>query len=133
MDERVLFDQSMPACSETSWSKTDEIRPKLERSFQINRVSLQEVSRSRFADLLRVAFPAPTDAGICRKAADALGYSERTVKNWLHEENSPPFDVVFAIGCFVGVFQVMEVITQGQSRSSMLGLIARGAGRVFGH
>ena len=90
------------------------------------------MSRERFADLLRVAFPARSDAETARLAAEALGYSERTVKNWLHCENSAPFDVVFAIGCYVGVFQVMDVMTRGESRVSVLNKIVRGAGRVFG-
>ena len=103
----------------------------LENNCQINRVSLQEVARQRFADLLRVAFPATSDAGIARDAAAFLQVSEKTVLNWLHMTHSAPFDVVFAIGCRVGVFAVMDVMTRGESRHTVLGRIVQGARRVF--
>ncbi|SEL23912.1 hypothetical protein SAMN04488032_1156 [Pacificibacter marinus] len=55
---------SKPA--ETSSPKSERSGANLEKSFQVNRVSLQDVSRTRFADLLRVAFPASTDTCLCK-------------------------------------------------------------------
>lgn len=103
-----------------------------EKYFRINRVSLQDVSRERFADLLRSAFPARDDAGVARRCSEVMGVNEKTVRGWLKMEHSPPFDIVFAIGCMVGVFKVMEVMTRGESRHTVLGKIVQGAARVFG-
>ncbi len=101
-------------------------------SAQVNRVSLQDVSRQRVANLFRMAWPSDSDRDTARQAAAFLGYSERAVSNWIDGTNSAPFDVVFAIGCKVGVFAVMEVMTEGQSRTSVLNLIAKGVRRVTG-
>ncbi|MEN9062866.1 hypothetical protein [Ponticoccus litoralis] len=117
---------------ETSWKESVDGPPNSETSCApVNRVSLQEVSRERFADLLRVAFPARSDAATARAAAAFLDVSDRAVLNWLRGETSAPFDAVFAIGCRVGVFQLMEVMTRGESRGSVLGRIVSGARRVF--
>ncbi|MCJ8336796.1 MAG: hypothetical protein MJH10_21680 [Epibacterium sp.] len=102
-----------------------------ENNCRVNRVHLQDVARERFADLLRVAFPAETDAAIARDASEFLQTSEKTVRNWLDMSHSAPFDVVFAIGCRVGVFRVMDVMTRGESRHTVLGSIVQGAVRVF--
>jgi len=103
-----------------------------ENNVRINRVSLQDVARERFADLLRVAFPARDDAGVARRCSEVMGVTEKTVRGWLKMEHSAPFDIVFAIGCMVGVFKVMEVMTRGESRHTVLGKIVQGAARVFG-
>lgn len=98
----------------------------------INYVSLQEVSRERFRDLLLVAFPGASEAETARKAAAVLPVSERTVRNWLAMTHSPALEIVFAIGCLesVGVFKVMEVFTRGQSRKSVLSMIVGGVRRA---
>ncbi|MEQ5872590.1 hypothetical protein J4E08_22265 [Sagittula sp. NFXS13] len=95
-------------------------------------MALQEVSRERFADLLRMAFPEGSDRGCARSAAAFLDVHEKTVLNWLARETSPPFDVVFAIGCRVGVFAVMDVMTRGESRVSVLNKVVRGVRHVVG-
>lgn len=129
--------KSAPDRPETSWSvtprKSGETGGWRETSCEpVNRLALQEVSRARFAELLRMAFPGESEAATAALAAQFLACSDRTVLNWLRHENSPPFDVVFAIGCRIGVFAVMDVMTQGQSRSSVLGMIVKGVRCVAG-
>lgn len=118
-----------PGGAATSCAKSDQNPGSAQTSCQVNRVELQVVARERFSDLLRAAFPGKTDVATYRAAAEFLGYSENMVKNWLAQTHSPPFDVVFAIGCKVGVFKVMEVMTRGQSRGEVLGLIVKGGVR----
>jgi hypothetical protein len=103
-------------------------------SEEVNRVALQDVARERFADLLRVAFPGGSDIEVARQAARVLGYHEKTVLNWLRCETAAPFEVAFAIGAMelVGVFRVMDVMTRGQSRGSVWGLITGKVRRVVG-
>lgn len=99
---------------------------------RVNRVALQEVARQRTADLLREAFPARSDAETARQAAAFLDVSDKTVLNWLRGEVGAPFEAIFAIGCRVGVFVVMDVMTRGQGRKTVMGMIALGGRRVFG-
>ena len=116
--------------SEKSSSKTSKNRAKAEINFHsINRVSLQELSRIRFRELLKEAFPG-TDAHTAEAVHKTFGVSKRQVKNWLACENSPPFDVVFGIGCLIGVFRVAEVMTRGQGRQTILNKIISGVSRV---
>ena len=125
----------MPGCENSRLSKPDfanDLGPGAENNFAVNRVSLQDVSRARAARLLRAAFPARSDRECARLAAAFLGVSDRQVLHWLSCDHSMSFDNVFAIGCRVGVFTVMEVMTQGESRASVLNLIIRGARRVVG-
>jgi hypothetical protein len=105
--------------------------PPEEISCQIDRLALQDVARARFRDLLKETWPG-SDASTARRAAQALGVSEKTVKNWLACSHSAPFEIVFAIGCFTGVYRVMDVMTRGQGRLQILNTFARGVRRVFG-
>jgi hypothetical protein len=43
-----------------------------------------------------------------------------------------PFEVIFAIGCRVGVFAVMDVMTRGEGRQTVLNRIVQGVRRVTG-
>jgi len=132
-DLRSFPFQRSAARAEKSCADAAHLPRGVEESCAVNRVSLQEVSRQRAANLLRQAFPAASDRATARAAHHFLGYSERQVLNWLSCEHSMPFDAVFAIGCKVGVFAVMEVMTEGQSRVSVLNMIARGVRRVTGN
>ncbi len=105
--------------------------PDQETSFEIDRLSLQDVARQRFRDLLKDTWPG-TDKETARRAGKALGVHERTVLNWLACTHSAPFEVVFAIGCFTGVYRVMDVMTRGQGRLQVLNLFAKGVRRVLG-
>lgn len=96
----------------------------------VNRVKLQDVARERAAALIRAAFPAPSDRARARDAAAWLGVSDRAVLSWLACEHAVPFEIIFAVGCKVGVFVVMEVMTLGQSRGHWLDRIVQGVRRV---
>ncbi len=116
---------------ETSWAdKAVDNRPE-ETSFQIDRLSLQDVARARFRDLLKDTWPG-TDRETAPRAGKALGVHEKTVLNWLACTHSAPFEIVFAIGCFTGVYRVMDVMTRGQGRLQVLNLFAKGVRRVLG-
>lgn len=117
--------------AETSCSDEPQNGKILERSFQIDRISLQDVARARFRDLLKDTWPG-SDRDTARRAAKALKVSERTVLNWLACTHSAPFEIVFAIGCFTGVYRVMDVMTRGQGRLQVLNLFAKGVRRVLG-
>lgn len=108
-----------------AWSENND-------QVQINRVSLQEVARDRVSDLIRECWPAETDAETARQCGKAIGVDPRTVRNWLNCTHSAAFENIFAIGCIVGVFRVMDVMTRGQSRLSILNKIARGVRYVAG-
>lgn len=132
---RLEQDGSCPddgaGAKERSLGKSGQNRPPKETSFHpVNRVSLQEVARERFADLLRVSWPERSDRAVARDSAAWLGVSERTVLNWLACEVSVPFEIVFAIGCRVGVFAVMDVMTRGEGRQTVLNRIVQGVRRV---
>lgn len=96
----------------------------------VNRVELQQVARDRAAALIRAAFPAESDRACAKAAATWLQVSDRAVLNWLAGDHAVPFEIIFALGCRVGVFVVMEVMTMGQSRSTWLGRIVQGVRRV---
>lgn len=129
-----------PDHTETSWAEYQKIDDRKEETCQIDRIALQDVARERFADLLRDTWPAPfasnpknnNDKETARRAAAALGVSHKTVLNWLACTHSAPFDVVFCIGCFTGVYRVMDVMTRGQGRTTVLNLFVRGVRRVVG-
>lgn len=97
----------------------------------VNRVELQDVARGRAAELIRYAFPAPSDRARAKEASKWLGYSEAAVLRWLSCESGVPFEVVFAIGAKIGAFAVLEVMTMGgKSRAHFLNKIIQGARRV---
>ena len=106
--------------------------PKGEENFRVNRVTTQDIARERAADLIRAAFPGATDRETARSAAAFLGVSDRQVINWLNLEHSMAFEHVFAVGCRVGVFPLMQIMTRDQTRRSVLGKIIQGARRVVG-
>ncbi|PYG29985.1 hypothetical protein [Pelagimonas varians] len=117
--------------SETSCPDQLQNHLKQETSFQIDRLSLQDVARARFRDLLKDTWPG-TDRETARRAAKSLNVHEKTVLNWLACTHSAPFEIVFAIGCFTGVYRVMDVMTRGQGRMQVLNLFAKGVRRVLG-
>ena len=78
----------------------------------VNKVSLQDVARQRFADLILATWPYDTK----NQAAAFLSVSPETVDNWLKSKTSANIEHIFAIGALRGVFFVMEVMTLGQSR-----------------
>lgn len=116
---------------ETSWADQRQNAPVQETSFQIDRANLQDVARQRFRDLLKDTW-AGSDKETARRAAKALNVHEKTVLNWLACTHSAPFEIVFAIGCFTGVYRVMDVMTRGQGRLQVLNLFAKGVRRVLG-
>lgn len=133
----TIHDQKYVSCSDTdtgraeiSWPDKAQNREIQETSFEIDRLSLQDVARRRFADLLKDTWPG-SDRETARRAAQALNVSERTVLNWLACTHSAPFEIVFAIGCFTGVYRVMDVMTRGQGRLQVLNLFAKGVRRVL--
>ncbi|WP_299927799.1 hypothetical protein [uncultured Pelagimonas sp.] len=117
--------------AEKSWADLAADSCPGETSFQIDRLSLQDVARARFRDLLKDTWPG-SDRDTARRAGKALGVHEKTVLNWLACTHSAPFEIVFAIGCFTGVYRVMDVMTRGQGRLQVLNLFAKGVRRVLG-
>lgn len=59
-------------------------------------------ARRWFSDLLWIAFPGPSEAAVARKAAAALGCSDRQAKNWLRCENDAPVRAVLATIAIAG-------------------------------
>ncbi|MGH1579057.1 hypothetical protein [Planktotalea sp.] len=131
-------DQKSVPCSDSSATNVEnscadqrQNTPVQETSFQIDRTNLQDVARQRFRDLLKDTWPG-SDKETARRAAKALNVHEKTVLNWLACTHSAPFEIVFAIGCFTGVYRVMDVMTRGQGRLQVLNLFAKGVRRVLG-
>lgn len=105
--------------------KPIENRP-LERTSSLNAVSLQDVSRQRFADMIRALYPAVSDAETARDCAAFLGCHEDTVAHWLTMDTGAPFSAVFALGAKFGVFRIAELLTKDEARSEVLDQIRRG-------
>ena len=92
-------------------------------SDRVNKVALQDVARQRFADMLREVFPGKHDAETAAKAAQVLGYSKDTVRNWLDCKNEPPFGVFFAIQARFGAGRAIDLITLGEGQKTLWGRI----------
>ncbi len=68
-------------------------------------------SRRWFSNLLRRAFPAPSEHELAQKAAAVLGVSPRQVRNWLREEHDASLRYVTAVVLIAGgevVFSKIE-------------------------
>ncbi|MWP39404.1 hypothetical protein GQY15_17700 [Rhodobacter sphaeroides] len=68
-------------------------------------------SRKWFANLLRRAFPANSEAELAERAAPVLGVSTRQVRNWLREDHDASLRYVTAVMMIAGaevVFSRME-------------------------
>lgn len=107
------------------WSGVKFLLNGHEKSFQMNRVEARDVSRARFAEALREAFPGHGDAEIARMAAPILGRSDRQIRNWLSCESSPVIEDVYAVCAILGVWRTMEILTKDQTRNDILGRIAQ--------
>jgi hypothetical protein len=71
-------------------------------------------SREWFANLLWVAFPAHSEAELCKKASAALGASSRQARNWLRCENDAPVSVVTKVLMVAGAEVVFKKIEGGE-------------------
>lgn len=91
-------------------------------SVRVNKVSLQDVVRRRFADMLKRVYGQPGGRVDVQAICDLTGYSPDQVRNWLNERSDAPLKVLYSLGALdrVGFFSLMEMLTGGQSRAEIL-------------
>lgn len=96
------------------------------KSFTVNRVKSRDFARDRFAAMLRAAFPGDSDVGIDLKiAGKVLSAEPRTVRMWANHEATASFDHVVAVGCILGIWKTMKIMTLDQSKETVQGWIGR--------
>lgn len=96
------------------------------KSFTVNRVKSRDFARDRFAAMLRAAFPGDSDVGIDLKlASKVLSADQRTVRMWGNQEATVSFDHVVAVGCILGIWKTMKIMTLDQSKETVQGWIGR--------
>lgn len=97
------------------------------KSFTVNRVKSRDFARDRFAAMLREAFPGESDVGIdLRKASKVLDATPRAIRMWGNLESTASFDHVVAVGCILGIWKTMKIMTLDQTKESVQGWIGRG-------